>query len=80
MYVAVHDDHHYCGGTASGCSYLQNQAPWIPYSFMGSIAESKLKGYSYHTSIKYGYGPGVRQSLILYDWGWAHSHSLTYSY
>ena len=55
MYVVVHDDHHYCGGTASGCSYLQNQAPWIPYSFMGSIAESKLKGYmfvSYCTLIK----------------------------
>ena len=24
----------------------------IPYSFMGSIAESRLKGYSYRTSIK----------------------------
>lgn len=37
MFTVVQKDTHYCGGTDKGCQYLE-QAPWIPYSFLGSIA------------------------------------------
>lgn len=37
LFTVVQKDMHYCGGTDKGCEYLQ-QTPWIPYSFLGSLA------------------------------------------
>ena len=38
MYTVVQKNEHYCGGTEKGMDYLQKEIPWLPYSFMGSLA------------------------------------------
>ena len=39
MYTVVQKNEHYCGGTEKGMDYLQKEIPWLPYSFMGSLAK-----------------------------------------
>lgn len=33
------DGNHYCGGTEKGLSFLQHEAAWIPYSFLGYLCK-----------------------------------------
>lgn len=45
MYTVIQKNDHYCGGTEKGMNYLQNETPWLPYSFMGALAKpGKLVG------------------------------------
>ncbi|XP_065906298.1 uncharacterized protein [Dysidea avara] len=37
FFTLVKDNEHYCGGTAKGISFLEDQAPYIPYSFIGYL-------------------------------------------
>ena len=30
---------HYCGGTEKGLTFLQSEAAWVPYSFIGYICK-----------------------------------------
>ena len=39
MFTVVRKNDHYCGGTDEGMKYLQEEIPWLPYSFMGSLAK-----------------------------------------
>ena len=39
MFTVVQKNDHYCGGTDKGANYLQKEIPWLPYSFMGSLAK-----------------------------------------
>ena len=48
MFTVVKKNTHYCGGTDKGCQYLEQEAPWIPYSFMGSLAAKPGRGYRFH--------------------------------
>lgn len=47
MFTVVKKNTHYCGGTDKGCQYLEQEAPWIPYSFMGSLTAKPGKGYRF---------------------------------
>lgn len=37
FYTIVQGSDHFCGGTDKGCEFLEKDAPWIPYSFMGAV-------------------------------------------
>lgn len=37
MYTIVQGSDHFCGGTDKGCEFLEKDAPWIPYSFIGAV-------------------------------------------
>ena len=37
FFTLVKDNEHYCRGTAKGISFLEDQAPYIPYSFIGYL-------------------------------------------
>ena len=42
--LVVQKNIHYCGGTDRGCQFLEKEASWIPYSFMGALAAKPGKG------------------------------------
>lgn len=47
MFTVVQKNDHYCGGTEKGVNYLQKEIPWLPYSFMGSLAKpGKVSAYN----------------------------------
>ena len=37
FFILVKDDDHFCGGTERGLAFLQNEAAWMPYSFIGYL-------------------------------------------
>ena len=42
FFTVVQKNDHYFGGTERGISYLQDEVPWIPYSFMGYLTKSGM--------------------------------------
>ena len=37
FFTLVKDNDHYCGGTEKGLAFLETEAAWVPYSFIGYL-------------------------------------------
>jgi len=60
MYVLVHNDTHYVGGTESGLAFMKDCGSFVPYSFLGYLGarksgETKQWRMCTHASIQHVY-------------------------